>query len=127
MYPHSIENRQEQIRHRCAAFVGDMLTLLERSAAVTGEQARKILVSVPVSISNAGRINNHRVEQQIVFPVRCVLELLKEAGNQFGVVDVDFDYFLDAIWFAPMMRERVMRFGHADLRIGAVYSPRVPA
>ena len=86
-------------------------------AAAADHQHRQILVRMAVAVAQAAAVDDERVIEQRAVAVGRVLHLVDEAREQLHVHRVDLGHPLDPLGVAAVVRERVVRIGHADLRI----------
>ena len=70
-----------------------------------------------VAVADAAAVENHHVIEQRSVAVRRVPQLLQVVGEQLHVVLLNLDALLHLHRVVLVMRHRVMRLGHADLRV----------
>jgi hypothetical protein len=77
-------------------------------------------MAVHVRIADAAAVQDQRVIQERAVAFRRRLQLLEVVGEERHVERVDLRHARDLLRIVAVVRQRVMRIGHADLGIGAV-------
>ena len=80
---------------------------------------RQVQVIVHIRVAHAAAEHDDRVIEQRAVAVGRGLQLLEVIGEQRHVIGVDLRQLLQLLRIVAVMRRRVVRLGHADLRIGA--------
>ena len=75
---------------------------------------------VHVRITDATAIENQRVIEQRTVPIRRRFHLRDELGEQRDVERIDLRHAFDFRRIVSVMRQRMMRIGHADFGISAI-------
>ena len=92
----------------------------EQAAAPADEQHRQILVRVPVAVGDAAAVHDHASDRAASpSPSGVAFSLLMKYANSSmwsTLICVDA---LDPVLLVPVVRQRVVRIGHADLRVRA--------
>ena len=92
-----------------------MLAMAEPAA---GEDDRQIRVGVRVGVAHAAAEEHHRMVQQRAIVILHSAESLQVFRKQLGMISVDFRHLGHEFREVVVMRQRVVCFRHADLRIG---------
>ena len=94
-----------------------MTPALQRPGASAHHERRQRTMRVPVAVADARSKKKDHMIQQRAIPIRCIAQLSEILGKQLDVMPLDARAFLHLHRIILMMRERMMPFGHADLRI----------
>src|SRR5262249_15066709 len=116
-YVHLVHERDEQVGHHRLLGVVEMTPALDASRAAADEHQRQVVARVPLAVRNAGAVQNRRVIEQRAVAVRRRTQLRQILREQLRVVAVDLRHLRDELGDVVVMRQRVVRLGHADLRI----------
>src|SRR5262249_34697526 len=114
-----LEQRQMQVRERRRLRILNVAAALHLSGAAAGDDDRQVDVIVDVRIAHTAAVEHHRVVEQRAAAVRRRLQLLEVVGGQRDVEGVDLRHPRDLLRIVAVVRQRVMRVGDANLRIGA--------
>ncbi len=73
-----------------------------------------------VRIADAAAVENERVIEQGAVPFPRGFQLPEEFGEERNMKCVDLGHARDFFRIVAVMRKRVVRIGHADLRVSAI-------
>ena len=96
-----------------------MTPALELASSSTGHDDRQIRVVVDVGIAHSAAKHVERVVEQRPIAVRRLVQLLDEIRKQRHVMGVDLGQLDQLFRIVGVMRDRVMRLGHPDVRVGS--------
>ena len=94
-----------------------MPSTFEFACAAANEHERQVVARMRIAVRDARAIEDRGVIEQRSITVLRLPQPLEVLAEELGVVRVDFRHALDQRWVVAMMRERVVRFRHADLRV----------
>jgi hypothetical protein len=75
-------------------------------------------VGVQITVADAAAVQDQGVIEQRAVAVRRRAQPVEEVSEQADVVRVDLGVLLDLVRRIPMMRDRVVRIGYADVVVG---------
>ena len=87
--------------------------------ATARDQDRQVYVIVDIRIAHAAAIENHRMIEQRTVAVPRGLQFFQVVGKQRNMERIDLCHLGELLRIAAVVRQRMMRLGHADLGIGA--------
>src|SRR5688572_11592910 len=119
MHADLVEQRQMKVRQRRRVLVSDVAAALEPRASSTSDDDRQVRVIVDVGISHAAAEQIERVIEQRAVAIWRRLELLDQIREQRHMVRVDLGELHQLLRIVGVMRHRMMRLGHADVRVGS--------
>src|SRR5947207_967176 len=82
-----------------------------------GDEQRQVGIRMRVSVAQRASVKNCGMIEQRAVAIRSSLQPLYKPGEQLDMERVDLRDLLDKIGMPAMMRERMVRIGHADFRI----------
>ena len=91
----------------------------EPSGPAARHQQRQVVARVPRAVRDARAVQNRHVVQERAVTVRRSAQLREVPREQLRVIAVDPGHVRDQLGDVVVVRQRVVRFGHADLRIGS--------
>src|SRR5262245_7729770 len=91
----------------------------DRARSAAHDESWKGAVGMPVAVADASAEEQDRVVEQRSLAVGRRLQLLKVVGEEFDVIGLDLRALLHLLGLVLMVSQRMVRFGHADLRIWA--------
>ena len=118
MHAHLVEQRQVEIRQRRRILESDVPAALEARASPAGHHDRQVRVIVDVGIAHAAAQQIERVVEQRAVAIGRRLQLLDQIREQRHVVRVDLGELDQLLGIVHVVRHRMMRLGHADVRVG---------
>ena len=95
-----------------------MAAALELARAAAHQHQRQVVARVPVAVGDARAVQDRHVVEQRAVAVRRRLQLGQVLREQLRVIAVDLRHLLDQLGNVVVVRQRMVRLGHADLRIG---------
>src|SRR5438034_2135804 len=115
-----LEQRHVQVVHRRVLREPQVAAALELSRAAADQHERQIDVRVLIRIAQPAALQDHRVVQQRAVAVLDVPQPACKPCEQIDVVRVDLRGLRELDRVVLMVRNRVVRLGHADERIRPV-------
>ena len=115
-----VEQRHEQVRLRRVLGAHDVLAALQLAAAAADHDVRQRVVIVRVAVAHVAAVEQHRVIQQRAVAVLRRVELRQELAEQADVERLNARQHLELLGLVLVVRDRMVPFGDADLRVGAV-------
>src|SRR6516164_5818266 len=114
-YSLSMGYTQEEVGGR----LGVMLYVsarLQGAASCSSKDEGKVGVCVPVAVSIAAAVNDHRVvKQRVAVRVFSGLEFFQKSGELPDIPKVDVSDLVDPILSVHMVRQVVVAFGDSDV------------
>jgi hypothetical protein len=91
---------------------------LQQAGTTAGKNDRDVVRVMAVAVGNAGAIHHRHVIEQRAVSVGRRLQALEVIRELLDVIRVDLRDLLDLRQLSGIVRDRMMRIGHADLRVG---------
>ena len=114
-----MQHGELQVGHRRGVLGVDQVAVaLDGAAVVSRQQERHVVVLVCVAVAYRGAVEQHHVVDQRAVAVGRAGQLGHELAEERHVVLVDLLHLLDLLAVPAVVRQRVVRVGDADLRIG---------
>src|SRR5258708_4596786 len=110
-----VEQSEVEIGEGRPVGIHDMAAALDGTAAATGHQYRKIVVVMPVPVTNASAEHDHGIIKQSTVRFFDRLKLFQEVGELCHLEVIDLFELLLLFRHPAVMREVMMSFGNADL------------
>ena len=120
LHAHPIQQRKPKVGlRRINIRIDYVAARLYAAIPAAQEQTRYVVMQVLVRVAHAAAVNRHRMIEQGSVAFLNRFELLDQVGKLFHVMAFDFRGLLNQLGSAPVMRQRVMRIGEAELGVGS--------
>ena len=91
----------------------------ELTGATAQQQNRHVVGRVRVAVAHPGTVHQHHLVQERPVTIRRRPQLLDERREQADVIGVDLRQLRERLGHVAVMRQRMVRIRHVDLRVGA--------
>ena len=116
---HLVEQGQVEIGQGRRRRISDVPPAPHLAGRASGDQDRQVHMVVHVRVAHPAAVEIEAVVQKRAVPFGRRLELGEEFGEERHVEPVDLGHLGDFGGVVPVVGERVVRVGYADLRIGS--------
>ena len=94
-----------------------MPAALESSRPAADDEQRQVVARVPLAVGNARAVQDRHVIQKRAVAVGRRPKLRQILREQLRVIAIDLRHVRDELRSVVVVRQRMVRFGHADLRV----------
>src|SRR5579884_1381510 len=108
MNAHTVEQGEEQVRHRGSVRVVQMTPRFDRARALAGQQDRQVVMVVAVAIADARAVDDHRIIEQRTLALADGLHLFQQVGQLGDMEAVDLADLVLFLLVPAMMGKVVM-------------------